>query len=380
MRFITGTLLMAFMTVTPVHARAQTDGQVQRLISREVQAILPSNGAGGVAVAVRMNGKTSFFNYGMADLKRKQPVTSDSLFNLASIGKAFDATLLALAVQNNELKLDDAVVKYVPELEQGGDARAFTFGQLATHTSGLLLPQDHPPWPEQHYTLPEFLRTLNGWKADRAHKPGKQPMYTHAGYILLHLALERRLGGPLGDLLDRRILKPLGMTSTTLPMHAGNPRGDIDPALKARAVQGYDEDGRPIGEPGDIQGYYLWPGTAQMFSSARDMAVFLAANLGELTNQNALQNAMTYAHQPMVPISAKNKQGLAWEINLNATPIIEKNGGLNNSSTYIGMIPSAKIGVVILTNLGNQDPAEMGRRLLLQFAPHQAHASAPAGH
>src|SRR5439155_16796595 len=118
--------------------------------------------------------------------------------------------------------------------------------------------------------------------------------------------------------------------------------GDLDPALKSRAVLGDNEDGQPIGEPGDIQGYYLWPGTGQMFSSARDMAAFLAANLGELPNHRSLQEAMKLAHQPMVAISRNNSQALAWEINLNATPIVEKNGGLNNSSTYIGMIPSAK--------------------------------------
>ena len=76
---------------------------------------------------------------------------------------------------------------------------------------------------------------------------------------------------------------------------------------------------------------------------------------------------MTLAQQPVFPISAHNAQALAWEINLNATPIVEKNGGLNNSSTYIGMIPSAKIGIVILTNRGELNPAEVGRRILLQL-------------
>ena len=166
----------------------------------------------------------------------------------------------------------------------------------------------------------------------------------------------------------QRIFKPLGMTSTRLPQHEGaNPRGELDPALKSRAVQGYDEHGQPIGEPGDIQGYYLWRGAGQMFSSARDMAVFLAANLGELPDQRPLQDAMAFAQQPIVQISANNAQALAWEINLNATPIVEKNGGLNNSSTYIGMVPSAKIGIVILTNRGELNPAETGRRILLQL-------------
>jgi beta-lactamase class C len=58
----------------------------------------------------------------------------------------FEATLLAQAVRNGHLRLDDPVAKYVVELQQGGDIRQVTLGQLATHTSGLLLPQDHPPW------------------------------------------------------------------------------------------------------------------------------------------------------------------------------------------------------------------------------------------
>lgn len=359
---------MALMTVPPAHARAQTDEQVQQLIDRDIQSMLPNDRAGGAAVAVRMNGRTSFFNYGMADLKNNQSVTSDSLFNLASVGKVFDATLLALAIKGGELKLDDPVAKFLPDLEQGGDVRRFTIGQLASHTSGLLLPQDHPPWPVEHYTLPEFFRTLNAWKEDRGHVPGAQHMYTHAGYVLLHLALEHRFGAPLGDLLEQRVLKPLAMTSTVLPQQRGpNSRGELDATLKSRAVQGYDENGAPIGEPGDIQGYYLWLGTGQMFSSARDMAVFLAANLGELRNERPLQEAMTLAHQPVVLISQNNAQALAWEINLNAIPIIEKNGGLNNSSTYIGMVPSAKTGIVILTNRGELNPAEVGRRILLQL-------------
>src|SRR5581483_9434885 len=141
----------------------------------------------------------------------------------------------------------------------------------------------------------------------------------------------------------------------------------LDPALKRRAVQGYDANGDPIGEPGDIQGYYLWPGAGQMFSSARDMAMFLVANLGELPDQRLLQDAMKSAQRPIFPISRNNAQALAWEINRNATPIIEKNGGLNNSSTYIGLVPSAALGIVILTNRGDQNPAEVGRRILLQL-------------
>jgi len=51
---------------------------IEQMVAQKVQPILPKNGeGGGVAVAVRMGGKTSFFNYGMADNAQQRPVTAD---------------------------------------------------------------------------------------------------------------------------------------------------------------------------------------------------------------------------------------------------------------------------------------------------------------
>src|SRR5207245_8127869 len=66
-------------------------------------------------------------------------------------------------------RLDDPVAKYVVELQQGGDIHKVTLGQLATHTSGLLLPQDHPPWPDWGYTLPEFIRDRKSTRLNSSH-------------------------------------------------------------------------------------------------------------------------------------------------------------------------------------------------------------------
>src|SRR5215471_19953576 len=279
------------------------DSSVEKIIAQEL-ARWPIE-PGGAAIAVRITGRTLFVNEGMADQAMKRPITSDSLFNLASLGKVFDATLLALAVRQGELSLDDPVDKYVTELRQGGDIRKVTLGQLVTHTSGLLLPQDHPPWPTEGYTLPEFIQVLAAWKADKRHQPGKQHIYPHAGFILLHLALERRFQSPIGDLIDARVLKPMSMADTMLPL-GENRRAQLAPALLERTVQGYSEEGEAIGVRGDVQGYYHWPGTAQMYSSARDLARFLAANLGELPIDRALQAAMQDAQRGIFPMGARH--------------------------------------------------------------------------
>jgi beta-lactamase class C len=100
---------------------------------------------------------------------------------------------VAQAFELSDLAFDDPVSRYVTELQQGGDIRRVTVGQLATHTSGLLLPADHPPWVTQPYTLAEFIRTLNDWKLSEGQEPGQQRIYTHAGYVLLQLVLDRAL-------------------------------------------------------------------------------------------------------------------------------------------------------------------------------------------
>ena len=127
-------LIGALLAAVPVRGQ----DNVEAIVAQNVQPILPGNGkGGGVAVAVRMNGETRFFNYGFANDARNERVTADSIFNLGSVGKLFATTMLAEAVKRGELSLDDPVAKYVTELQRGGDIRRITLGQLASHTSGL---------------------------------------------------------------------------------------------------------------------------------------------------------------------------------------------------------------------------------------------------
>jgi beta-lactamase class C len=276
MRCTTAALMAALVApITASPAAAASDAEVAKVVGRYIEV----DTLGGVAVAVRIDGRTLFFNYGLTDSAHTQTVNSDSLFNLASVSKAFIATLLAQAVKHGELALDDPVSKYVTELQGGGDITKVTLGQLASHTSGLpRVPQE--PGHRGLYKLPDFIRYLSGWKADKGHEPGKQDIYSNAGFVLLQLALQKRFDKPAAQLMSERLLAPLGMSSTSLPVPTANSRGELAPQFKQRAVQGYGPAGRPIGAPGDLQGAFDWPGTGQLYSSARDMAIFLAANLG----------------------------------------------------------------------------------------------------
>ena len=365
----TNVVIATVMGALLASGSVQAQVNVEQIVGQKVQPILPQNGeGGGVAVAVRMNGKTSFFNYGMADNGQKRPVTADSIFNLGSVGKVFATTLLAQAVKQGELSLDDSVAKYVTELQRGGDIRRITLGQLASHTSGLpRVPQQYETWHKGRYTWPDFVRFLNSWKAGPNHEPGQQYLYSNAAMVLLRVALERRFNTRFSALMHQRLTGPLGMTSTALPL----PRD-----LLGRTVQGYGQQGRPIGKPGMEGGTFQWPGSGQIYSSSRDMATFLAANLGELPDHGPIENAMALAQQPVFTVGPRLKLGLAWQnVPAGNFTIIDKNGGLDNTSTYIGFAPQRKLGVVILVNRGQQHATGIGRQIIHALAQDQSEPS-----
>ena len=104
---VTGTVIGGLLSTGSAYAQLN----VEQIVVQKIQPILPKGGGGGVALAVRMNGNTQFFNYGMADNAQNRPVTADSIFNLGSVGKVFATTLLAQAVKQGELRLDDPVAK-----------------------------------------------------------------------------------------------------------------------------------------------------------------------------------------------------------------------------------------------------------------------------
>src|SRR5437016_10743787 len=312
-----------------------------------------------------MNGNTSFFNYGMADNAQKRQVTADSIFNLGSVGKVFATTLLAQAVKKADPCIDELVAKYVTELQRGGNIRRVTLGQLASHSSGLPdRPQQYETWHKGRYTWPDFVRFLNSWKAGPNHEPGQQYLYSNAAMVLLRVALERRFNTRFAALMHQRLTGPLGMTSTALPL----PRD-----LLGRAVQGYGPMGRPVGKPGEEGGTFDWPGSGQIYSSSRDMATFLAANLGEVPGHGPIENAMAFAHQGVFTVSPRLTIGLAWQIvSAGNFTIIDKNGGLTNTSTYIGFALQKKLGVVVLVNRGKQHAVEVGRQIIHALAREQS--------
>lgn len=343
--------------------------QMRDIVARELAPTATPDQPGGLAAALYAGRHVEFFSYGFADDATRRPVTPDTLFNLGSLRKPFEATLVALGVLRGELRLDDALPKFLPELT-GDYVRKVTVGQLATHTSGMLLSTDHPPWPNDSFSRAQFIDMFNAWAPQAGEAPGKQRIYSHACYVLLQLVLERCYGAPIAILLEQRILAPLGMNATSLPERGEDNRAAMDAAWMRRVVQGYSDQGTTIGPPGNQQSYFDFPGTGQMFSSPRDLATFVAGCVDGRSVDPHLREALRMTQLETFRVDGKFGQGMAWEnVRLPGVTIVDKPGGLNNASGYLGLVPARQIGIVLLANRGEY-PHEIARYKILPALAH----------
>ncbi len=156
--------------------------------------------------------------YGEADRESKTPNVIDTKFGIGSVTKQFAAMLIMQLVEENAIKLQDTIGKYLPYLPSE-KANHITIHQLLSHTSGL-----------SHYNglqaigvrLNDFGNTSYSPKAlaeliGRTHlvnKPGTAYYYSSLGYDLLGAILEEVSGKSFADLLDKKIVKPLGLKNT----------------------------------------------------------------------------------------------------------------------------------------------------------------------
>jgi beta-lactamase class C len=312
----------------------------------------------GSLVIVHREGQTEFFPHGEANRTRHVAVSPDSIFELASITKVFTTTSLAIEVEEGRMQLTDPVDKYLPVLREGGDIRRVTLEQLATHTSSLpRTPGSNPrganqrgPWDRE-----EVMNWLVHWRAP--YPPGTKSLYSNLAVGVLGDAIAAHAQKPLQEVWERQFLHVLDMKSTFF---------EIPEQAAGRLVQGYGVNGRPVNRAPVPGG---WPAGGRLCSSGRDMARFLAANLGEEPSHKLITKAMHLAQRPHFKASERMTQGLSWQrVHIDDKLVIDKNGGLAGTSTYIGMIPAKRLGVVVLANRGKAEATGVGRRLLITLA------------
>jgi CubicO group peptidase (beta-lactamase class C family) len=265
----------------------------------------------------------------------------DTIVEIGSISKAFLGILLADASLRGELKLDDPLVKYLPEgsrVPQVGQ-RPITLLDLATHSSGLpRLPTGfvitNPLDPYAAVTDKDLLDALAATKPDRA--PGVRYEYSNFGAMLVSMALQRATGKPFDELLAERIAAPLGMVSTFVV---------VPEAQRGRLGQGHRADGQRT------PAWNIAPnlaGVGMIRASLDDMLKFASANL--TPPDSAVGRAIRLSHDKQ-RAADDGEIGLFWHRRSAADgSIVWHNGGTGGFAAMLAVHPGRGIAAVALSD------------------------------
>ncbi len=300
----------------------------------------------GAVVLVGHNGQVVFRKaYGnRALLPAKEPMTADTIFDIASLTKIVATTSGMMKLfEQGKVRIDDPVTTYLPEF-QGGQS-PITIRDLMTHFSGLRPDLDlEPAWSGYETGIRKAL----------ADKPASPPetkfVYSDINFILAGEIVHRVSGLPENEYVKRVLFDPLGMKETTyLPSAALRPRiAPTEMQKDGSILRGvvHDPTARFMG---GVAGH------AGVFSTAADLAKFCQMILdgGDgLFSPATIRVFTTSRTPPNQPVL----RGLGWDIQSPYSGVrgalfpVGSFGHTGFTGTSIWIDPASQTYVVLLTN------------------------------
>ncbi|HSI75184.1 MAG TPA: serine hydrolase [Lunatimonas sp.] len=292
-----------------------------------------------IAIAVIDSTGIHYHNFGKTAVDGKA-VDENTIYEIGSISKAFTAILLAQQVLDGKLKLDDEINSFLPDnikVPVMGDTE-ITFGNLTDHTSGLPRMPDNfapanPSNPFADYTEDQMYEFISNYQPVR--EVGAEYEYSNIAQGLLGHLLAMNANNTYEELMVQTIAIPLKMEDTRIRM---------TDRMKENLALGHS--GGSVVENWDIP---TLAGAGAIRSSTSDMAKFISANLGYVTNP--LAEAMELTHNPRHQKAGEMGVGMGWHIKKGGNgDVIWHNGGTGGYRTFAGFVKETGIGVVLLTN------------------------------
>lgn len=339
--FLTYTLCCsAQINTTKVPADNKLKTTLDSLVDKSVLAFFNNNTRVGISIGIIKDGKPFLYNYGSTRKDKAQLPTGNTVYELASITKTFGAALLAKAVLDKKVNLDDDIRKYLkedyPNLNYNGTP--ITLLNMVNLTSGL------PNWmPDKDifgkadpddipfildsvhtaYSRKDFYRDLH--QIELQVLPGSVARHCNTAAQLLGYIMEGVYECPYDKLLKTYFADPLKMKNTSL-IKSGK--------LPANMAIGYDGKGRimPVIDWDDLQV------AASIASSSADMLKYMAFQLNE-------ENAdVKLSHQPTFGKVEDGAIALNWKVRKtnNGKRSISHTGGSLGFNSYMVFYPGIK--------------------------------------
>lgn len=165
------------------------------------------------SVAVSQNGQIIYSkSIGFADVEKNQKANENTKYRIGSITKTFTTVLVLKAIEDKKLSLDQTIEKFFPTVP---NANKITIKQLLGHRSGIhnfTNDEDYLTWYTQPKTEKEMVEHITKIGSD--FEPDSKADYSNSNYVLLTYILEKIHKQSYADVVDKQIIKPLGLKNT----------------------------------------------------------------------------------------------------------------------------------------------------------------------
>ncbi|MBN2082743.1 serine hydrolase [bacterium] len=341
------------------HAAARAAATRLADLRKLVPEWLPACRTPGAAVGVVMDGEVIFSEgFGLRDIENELPVTPQTRFHIASVTKTFTATLLAQLVDDGLLDWDRPIIEYIPDFALYDETATehCTLRDLACHRTGL--PRHDLVWlGHAGFDRDELFAALRYLEPNADFR--NQWQYCNLTFAAAGVVAEHVTGERWEDLVQARLLDPLGMTATTTSVAAMEQATDF--------ARGYGNTGPALDDYSNYTpvGHFAAdcvPASGSLQSSLEDMLKYLDFQLTGMAGGERIISAeqLTEIHLPQMAIGALTMAsqetpvlngGLAWAVGPYRGYYSVFHGGIMDGCTAeVMLIPELKAGIVVLTN------------------------------
>lgn len=325
------------------------------LVDSLVRGVMQSPENCGLSIGITTGNKNYFYNYGETQRGSRKIPAKHTVYEIGSVSTTFCGLILAYAVKEGRVGLEDDIRKYLP-----GNYSDLIYAKapirvkhLVNHTSGLpLIPENLLQQegydslnPYKHYKRQQIFDYLKVVKLKK--QPGLTCEYSNLGIALLGIILEGIYSKSFEDLVNEKICTPAQMKSSFI--FATYLQKDV-------MAQGYNENGE-VTPAWELGGFASAGG---IHSSAEDMLLYLDLQFSET------DPAINLAHQPT--FVGRQTLAFAWFIKRTnyGNTLYWHNGATFGFRSFCGFVKEKNCSVVVLSNSA-RDLDYIGIRILNQL-------------
>lgn len=280
--------------------------------------------------------------FGVENAVTGKPATSNTVYRVGSVSKMFTDIGIMQLVERGQLNLDAPVQQYLPSFTpQNSSGAPITLRQLMSHYSGVV----REP-PVGHYfddTRPTLAATVASLsQTSLVYAPQTTRKYSNAAIATVGFVLEQKSQTPFAAVLQRAVLQPVGMTSSSF---------DPTPALLARvpAAVMWSYHGREFAAPSFPLG--MAP-AGSMYSTMPDLGRFISMLFdgGMGVNGRVLRaSSLAEMWRPQfAPAGATRGSGLGFAVGtLDGRRLVEHGGAIYGFATQLAVLPDDQLGVAV---------------------------------